>query len=1081
MTIRQKAGSLPLATRYQFLLSFILPEDRVSRLRMPVVFAALNSEPPEGGLRDESKRRVETGGRIASPFLDLVEIAAKLDRLDEVRIRIEGASSESSAEQIARLAALTIVAVVKNEAAVATQHLAKVYEIVSAKRELREESEGPLLLAIQAGAKHPETRAAASDLAYDLHQTHLDLVAPSDWKSYHRHVAAMTQQMADARNEVAGDETEEIANLKPGPADQFGQWQSGSLFTAESRGTGCPPNVWIRDATGLHKTFGHSIDLLYFQSPLHGDFNVECDASVFSWRSIHPTYGGHWAGVESSRTRRRIGTLAELDSKLLPLASQLTKFRHEIHYRISVRGRQMEVYGNGRLLHSLMLPRDHDPWLALRRSAKNSASIWNIRVTGAPRIPSEIRISETPYLTGWIPYFGGSTGDANSQGTHWRQAGSAGGEGIISGQFESQLPSGALAERLLYYHRPMLEDGTIEYEFFYRAGKSVTHPAIDRAVFMLTSEGVAFHSVTDGMFDRSDRSPDNLSIESQNGRGPAALPLKENQWNAVRLNLTGDTVNLFLNGQHVYERQLENTNQRNFGLFHYADRSHAAVRNVVWKGDWPNELPSVYDQELAGDDTEEIDRTANQLPTTFRHSFDSELFPFERFTVSAGEMSDTRPGANGLYVQRHGSQRYQRTVLAAQLAIGGDFDISASFDSLVTKPSDGGHSSLSVSVLLADEAATQTNYRRRHNAYAGREHQHLAYADVSSTPKSGLRRTNIGYKPADSSSGTLRVARRGNRLYTLFAEGDSTSFRITGESEFPTDDSLLGGILLSALTFEDSFVSFRWKEMTVRAERITGPAVDAAVPVAVLADLDRKREQLPAAGDFDFGKQAPSDEEFYQWGNIPAWDDKGGGQLIIHAGRPAWAASGLTPRKAIDGDFDITTEFDLKKIVDPAAGDRSTVYLKTSFGATGETHASLMFDINTQDDRQVFARLGTRRQNDGYDYRIVGALAAAEISVLRVARYGKTMYFLARRDMKSPQHLIGTAQVSDEPVYGRAANFIVHSGGEGRETHVVLKSLKIRATRFTSTNDPIRLGADPSRMPPPQSRSFFDSVIDFFK
>jgi hypothetical protein len=60
-------------------------------------------------------------------------------------------------------------------------------------------------------------------------------------------------------------------------------------------------------------------------------------------------------------------------------------------------------------------------------------------------------------------------------------------------------------------------------------------------------------------------------------------------------------------------------------------------------------------------------------------------------------------------------------------------------------------------------------------------------------------------------------------------------------------------------------------------------------------------------------------------------------------------------------------------------------------------------------------------------------------------------------------------------------NFLVHSGGEGRETHVLLKSLKIRANKFTTTNTPMAVGANPARNTPPKPRSFFDSVIDFFK
>ena len=742
----------------------------------------------------------------------------------------------------------------------------------------------------------------------------------------------------------------------------------------------------------------------------------------------------------------------------------------------------MEVFGNGRLLNSVTLPKDHDPWLALRRSAKHSARAWNVRVIGQPDIPDEIRLSESPKLDGWIPYFGESTADVNRSDSHWRQAGNDALGGMLAGKLEPRLSSGAAAEKLLYYHRPMLEDGTIEYEFFYKAGESLVHPAVDRAAFLLDPSGVKLHWVTDGAFERSELLPDNSLVETANQRASGTLPLKENQWNTLRLSLAGDVVSLFLNDQHIYERKLEASNQRNFGLFHYADQSQAVVRNVVWRGDWPQQLPSLYEQELAGDGTRELDQSADKLATTFRHSFKAEQFPLGRFLVNVGKVSDTRPDVEGLHVWRQGSTGYQRTQLAAQLAVGGDFDISATFDSLVTKPGVGGHSSVNVSIMLGDDASTQTNYRRRHNRYpGGREDQHLAYADVSSTVKDETRRSNIGYQPEESNSGTLRIVRRGSRLYTLFAEGDSTSFRITGESDFPTDDIVLGGILLTGMAFEDSFVGFRWKELVVRADRITGPAVDTPAPAELLTAVNKWRDSLPVVRDFDFAKAAPTDEELYRWGNLLPWSSKLGGQLMVHQGQPNWSASGITPQSEIAGDFDITAEFELRKIVNPTVGDRSTIYLKTLFGPTGATQVSLMFDIDPQNERQIIARLGTRRSTGGHQYRVVGIAPASDVAMLRIARYGTTMYFLTRRDAESPEQLVSMAEVSDETVSGRAANFMVHSDGEGRETHVLLKALKIRAAKFTATSGPIRLGVNPPPNGPKRSTGFFDSVIDFFK
>ena len=76
-----------------------------------------------------------------------------------------------------------------------------------------------------------------------------------------------------------------------------------------------------------------------------------------------------------------------------------------------------------------------------------------------------------------------------------------------------------------------------------------------------------------------------------NRRGPSQLPLKEKSWNQAKLTIKGDTVHLFVNGAEVYQRPIEPTNQRTFGFFHYADKTEARIRNVVYRGAWPRQVP----------------------------------------------------------------------------------------------------------------------------------------------------------------------------------------------------------------------------------------------------------------------------------------------------------------------------------------------------------------------------------------------------------------------------------------------------------------------------------------------------------
>ena len=45
------------------------------------------------------------------------------------------------------------------------------------------------------------------------------------------------------------------------------------------------------------------------------------------------------------------------------------------------------------------------------------------------------------------------------------------------------------------------------------------------------------------------------------------------EWNRIKLSLVGDRITVKLNDVEVYQRDLESTNQRTFGLFRYQDET----------------------------------------------------------------------------------------------------------------------------------------------------------------------------------------------------------------------------------------------------------------------------------------------------------------------------------------------------------------------------------------------------------------------------------------------------------------------------------------------------------------------------
>ena len=75
-------------------------------------------------------------------------------------------------------------------------------------------------------------------------------------------------------------------------------------------------------------------------------------------------------------------------------------------------------------------------------------------------------------------------------------------------------------------------------------------------------------------------------------RYQSKLPLKAKDWNRLKFTVAGDTIKLALNGVEIYERAIEPTNQRLFGLFHYVDKSEARVRNVTLTGQWSKTVPA---------------------------------------------------------------------------------------------------------------------------------------------------------------------------------------------------------------------------------------------------------------------------------------------------------------------------------------------------------------------------------------------------------------------------------------------------------------------------------------------------------
>ena len=506
----------------------------------------------------------------------------------------------------------------------------------------------------------------------------------------------------------------------------------------------------------------------------------------------------------------------------------------------------MSVYFNGRLVREQDLPPDHDPWLAMRNHWERAGAMRDVRISGDASIPEAIKLASSAELSGWLPYFDETVAAPDAD---WRFE-----AGQLIGRRHSELVAEA-NEALLQYHRPMLEDGVIEYEFYFQEGASQAHPAIGRLAFLLDRRGVREHWITDDKYDVSGLDSLNVTDQQSNRRGPAELPLVPDDWNRLQLALVGDKVHLTLNGQKVYERELEPTNPRTFGLFHYADQSEARVRGLTWKGDWPRELPPIKEQELAGDGTDFLDADPSKLAAGFEHDFATEGLPIDRFNVyervaprsptTVDELSDgvhlIRPGAMG---------RFSTFSIIPRRTIKGDFDIEASFYKFEPQPpsvTQRTECSLILSAQFSDEAQTLAKLSHRHLRATGRDDNQRLQGWFGQTTEGETLASQSSFMVCDAEAGTLRMSRRREKVYFLIAENDSSYFRLVGEETLTNADLQPAGIEMMTRVLGPGTVKVVWTKFKIRATEVVDLAEQEIVKLQKQLTGD-----LPATGlEFD--------------------------------------------------------------------------------------------------------------------------------------------------------------------------------------------------------------------------------------
>ncbi|WP_158520965.1 DUF1583 domain-containing protein [Fuerstiella marisgermanici] len=778
--IRERAAGLDDdEERFRVLSDWILPSGSHTRFRVSGRFQTH---------ADNGK----SGGVLVSPVYDLLAVAESLGHLDELRHRVAAVRSEDAQQQRAKAALLAMIAMYLRDDDAAFQQIDQLKKLVQGYVPRTVQEQWPETLLVFADVHHFPQSHFAPDLPEYLYEQRTRKGIPQHAEEWHAHIASLMMKNAVQRRPAA----------KAISQDQFKLWIPSERHRHHTRGSGLPAATWIWSTEKGEHVTGHEDDYLFFASPLRGDFDVDADISPIGRTQVLSAgelLGQTWGGASLFEGNVRHGIKAR------KLNQPLAKLGKWIHYRAAYRGDECRVYLNGRLMKVIPRPATADPWIAFRSWSRNDANFRDVRITGRPVVPESIDLIN-PDLTGWWTYYGESYGYELAA---WNVTASPDGPGEIVGTKNSRL-AGTWCEHLLRYIRPLGQQSTVEYEFYFSPGSANAFPAIDRTAFAITPQKVLTHAITDGTYEQSTASPVLAEYDTSLSTQPAALPLRANEWNRMKVQINKQLVRLELNGEFVGEYELAADNSRHFGFFHFADRDELRVRNVKLTGHWPIKVPPLAEQEFV--DIAAANLSDTELPDVFRHDFAADGLEQRYIGAAAGRLGRVSATPAGAVQHVTSSGAWSQSHFDANFRMDGDFDFSARFDPLDVTDHD--LNGCGIFVSFGDRYQIECNRRPY-----GTNNQRVTVA-WREPVGDGEFKASYENLSTEAKAGTFRMARRDDHITLLFAENDSDQFRVVDSRTIEGIGQHGADARLQAVANKGGTTTVTWKSLRVSADEL---------------------------------------------------------------------------------------------------------------------------------------------------------------------------------------------------------------------------------------------------------------------
>ena len=496
--------------------------------------------------------------------------------------------------------------------------------------------------------------------------------------------------------------------------------------------------------------------------------------------------------------------------------------------------------------------------------------------------------------------------------------------------------------------------------------------------------------------------------------------------------MKGDEVRIGLNGELIFKTILDESNRRQFGLFHFADQSSVRVRNMHWTGEWPKSMDAATFPPTVRPDVATIDKAVERLPQSYDHDFCNSNLPRGAFVRKNGTIEAT---GEGVTTECSSEGNWKQTDLSVSLEIGGDFDLQASFKDLTYSAK--GNLGAQLMATLANSGQEIRIARNRWD-----DGPEMMKFQIGSTKVNGRWEYSDTWTKLASREGVFRMVRMSDQLHFLFAESETSGFRILHTEKVGKENLRLGDTSLSVFSQKVGTVKCLWTSLRIRAERLSGSAL--LNTKEILTTLNAEREKLPVHRVFDFEKAAPSLRDFYFDSDETTWSQANKGLTMKATGQAEWTASLLGSRQPINGDFDVTLNVGETDLIVPAEGQFSTLMWQVQQLENDRTRFASMFR-RTPTDYKAVAQQHRTLPDGRHDYSWHGDVPVNSVASLRIARRGKVYTMLLRPVDATQDEVVHQTEHAVGPI---VLHTLLHSGATGKDSRVLLKSIEIHAEQY---------------------------------